>query len=373
MASESWTLKVEFQGERRRLKDWVPVGEEPTVTLVCSGAALLFDMSPELELKLQYKDNEGEVCTLTDMTLPDALCLAVESRTLRVMVCELVVAEEQADSAVHRVRTHLQDGSVRLRTSLEQLGTNVSNGIQNGKINAQTQAQQLSTSASSSFQAGAQQFGENIQESRASLHASAGQFVEEFGNNFQTTSASVRSTIGQISSEIQTNLQEGREGFKKRSQQLGGELREGSAQLKQSFTEAECSKARVASAVVAGGAALVVTRSLPLAVALGAFAAGAAGATPVRGTDAQESVDSETGVPDSARPTSELSASDAEELIDSDIISLPNSSVGELDVQDTQTAVADALQTEHDEDDGMVLVDAESGSTSGCNSEAAAE
>jgi len=368
MASESWTLKVEFQGERRRLKDWVPVGEEPTVTLVRSGVALLFDMSPELELKLQYKDNEAEVCTLTDMTLPDALCLAVESRTLRVMVCELV-AEEPADSAVHRVRAHVQDGSVRLRTSLEQLGTNVSKGLQNGRINAQTQAQQLSTSASSSLQAGAQQLGENIQESRTSLHASAGQFVEEFGNNFQTTSASVRSTIGQISSEIQTNLQEGREGFKKRSQQLGGELREGSAQLKQSLTEAECSKARVASAVVAGGAALVVTRSLPLAVALGAFAAGAAGATPVRGTDVQESVDSETGVPDNARPTSELSASDAEELIDSDIISLPNSSVGEHDVQDTQTAVADAMQAENDEEDGMVLVDAESG----CSSEAAAE
>lgn len=384
MASESWTLKVEFQGERRRLKDWVPVGEEPTVTLVRSGVAVLFDMSPELELKLQYKDNEGEVCTLTDMTLPDALCLAVESRTLRI-VCELVAAEAaDTNSAVDHVRAHLQDGGVRLRTSLEQFGTNVSNGLQNGRINAQAQAQHLSTSASHSLQAGAQQLGENIQESRASLRASAGQFVEEFRSNFQTTSASVRSTIGQISSEIQTNLQEGREGFKKRSQELGGDLREGGVHLKQSLTEsmdglmtgegsAESSKARMASAAVAGGVALAVTRSLPLAVVLGAFAAGAASAAPVQGTAAQESAGSETGVPDIARPTSELSASDAEELIDSDIISLPNSSVGENDVQDTQTAIPDVMQTEHDEEDGMVLVDAESGSTSGRNSEAAAE
>lgn len=376
MASESWTLKVEFQGERRRLKDWVPVGEEPTVPLVRSGVAQLFDMSPELELKLQYTDNEGEVCTLTDMTLPDALCLSVESRTLRVMACELVAAAE-ADSSpsVHRIRAHLQDGSVRLRSSLEQLGTNVSNGLQNGRANVQTQAQQFSTSASSSLQTGAQQFGENIQERGASLSASAGQFVEEFGNNLQTTSASVRATIGQISSEIQTNLQEGREGFRKRSQELGGDLREGGAKLKQSLAEsvdglmtgegsAEGSKARMASAVVAGGAALVVTRSLPLAVVLGAVAARAAVAAPVQGTDAQESAGSEVGVPDIARPTSEITASDGEDLIDSDIISLPNSSVGEHDVQDMQTAVTDSMQTEHDEEDGMVLVDAESGSTS---------
>jgi hypothetical protein len=358
------------------------VGEEPTVTHVRAGVAQLFDTSPELELKLQYKDNEGEVCTLTDITLPDALCLAVESRTLRVMVCEFVGAEPE-DAAVHRLRAHLQDGGVRLRTGLEQLGANVSNGLQNGRINAQAQAQQLSTSASSSLQAGAQQLGENIQESRASLRASAGQFVEEFGNTFQTTSASVRATIGQISSEIQTNLQEGREGFRKRSQQLGGDLREGGAQLKQSLTESvdslrtgesptECSKARLASAAVAGGAAFAVTRSLPLAAALGAFAAGAAGAAPVRGTDAQESAVSETNVSDVARPASELSASDAEELVDSDIISLPNSSVGEHDAQDTQTAVADVVQTEHDDEDGMVLVDA-SGSTSGRNSEHEAE
>lgn len=381
MASASWTLKVEFQGERRRLKDWVPEGEEPTVALARSGAVLLFELPPchEQQVKLQYKDNDDEVCTLTDMTFPDALCLAVESRTLRVIACISEVAAEQpsAASVGDNVRVNLQDGGARLRESLEQLGTNVSSSLQNG----QAGVEQFRTSVTSSVQDGriraqaqAQQLGANIQESRASLRMGAGQFVEDLGTNLR-----------QISSEIQTNLQEGREGFKTRSEQLGGDLREGSLQLRQSLTKSvdglvggenspESSKVRMASAVVAGGATLVVTRSLPLAVTLGAMAAGAAGVRAMRGADAQESAGLEVGTSDLARPSAELSAADAEDLVDSDVISLPSSSVGDSDAQDTQNSVIDTMQVGEEEDeDGMVLVHAESGSASGCTSEAAAE
>jgi len=385
MASNSWTLKVEFQGERRRLKDWVPEGEEPTVAMVRSGAAILFEISSTTQqLKLQYKDNEGEVCTLTDMTLPDALCLAVESRTLRVMVYEPEVLQTAADDSnptMDRLRAHLQDRGARLRTGLEQLGTHVSNGLQNGRINAQTQAQQFSASASNGIQAGAehlQHFGANVQESTDNLRVSADHLKEDMGTNVQTQSASLRATIGQISSEIQTNLQEGREGFRLRSEQLSGDLRESTLQLRQSITKSvdvliasegssEGSKVRMASAVVAGGCTLAVTRSLPLAVTLGALAASAAGARPT-----QESAGSEVSIPEVVRPTTEHSDSDAEELIDSDVISLPSNDV-EHDVQDAQAAVVEASRTEDDDADVMVIVDPESGSTSGQDSEASIE
>jgi len=136
----------------------------------------------------------------------------------------------------------------------------------------------------------------------------------------------------------------------------------------------EVSKARMASAVVAGGATLVVTRSLPLAVTLGVIVAGGAGVAALRGENTQESTGSESDTSDVARPTAELSASDAEELIDSDVISLPSSSVGENDVQDMQTAVVDTTQAgEEDGDNGMVLVHFERGSASGHSSEAAVE
>jgi len=380
MPSASWTLKVEFQGERRRLKDWVPMGEEPTVALVCSGAVLLFEIPScnDKALKLQYRDNDGEVCTLTDMTLPDALCLAVESRTLRVMVCvpEAVQFAEQAgaSSAVDRVRVNLQhlstSASSGFQAGAEQLRTNISSSVQDGRIRAHEQAQQ---------------FGANIQESRASLRTNAEQFVEDFGIHLQTKGAGLRATVGQISSEIQTNLQEGREGFKIRSEQLSGDLCEGTLQLRQSLTKSvdglmtgenspEVSKARMASAVVAGGATLVVTRSLPLAVTLGVIVAGGAGVAALRAENTQESTGSESDTSDVARPTAELSASDAEELIDSDVISLPSSSVGENDVQDMQTAVVDTTQAgEEDGDNGMVLVHFERGSASGHSSEAAVE
>jgi len=391
MATSSWTLKVEFQGERRRLKDWVQEGDEPTVALVRSGAVRLFEI-PECNgqgLKLEYKDSDGEVCTLTDMTFPDALCLAVESRTLRVMVCVSEAAGEPPSAGSAAV--NLENGGARLRSSLEQFGTSVSSTVHHGRISAQAHAQHFSTSASSGFQAGAeqlrtntsahaQQFQANIQESRASLRTSAEKLVQELGSNLQTSSSSLCETVGQLSAEIQTNLQEGRDGFKTRSQQLSGDLRESSLQLRQSLTKSvdgvltgetssESSKARVASAVVAGGAVLVVTRCLPLAVALGAIAVGAAGVTAVQGSNAQESVDSEAGTNDIASTAIELAAADAEELIDSDVISLPNS-----DVADTQSSVVDAVQTGEEEDEaGMVFVHVESGMAIEHSSEAVAE
>lgn len=406
MASESWTLKVEFQEERRRLKDWVPVGEEPTVEGIRSGAVRLFEIPGNADLILQYQDNEGDVCTLTEMTLPDALCLAVESRTLRVMVSVREAAQAEAEhigttSAVECVRAGLQDGGARLRTSLEQLGTSVSSSLQNGRINAHAQAEQLSTSVSSGLQEGVEQFRTRVsngaengrthaqgqEEQMGNSVSSALQDgriraqAQQFGANIQESGARLRATVGQISSEIQTNLQEGREGFKTRSEQLSGELREGSSQFRQSLTKSvdglmsgenspESSKARVASAVVAGGATLVVTRSLPLAITLSAIIAGAAGVKALRGGDTQESAG-----PDNAGPTVELPASDAEELIDSDVISLPGSNVGESIAQDMQTAVVEpSLQAGEEEDeDGMVLVHAENGSVSGHSSEAAAE
>jgi len=383
MVSNSWTLKVEFQGERRRLKDWVPEGEEPTVALVHSGIAILFEMPANQTmqtLKLQYKDNEGEICTLTDVTLPDALCLAVESRTLRVMAWVLDVpriARDDSNPTLDRLRTHFHGGSARLRTGLEQLGTHVSNGLQNGRSNAETQAQQFSAGAASGIAAGAahlQTFGANVQESTANLRVRADHFVEGLGSNVQTQSASLRSTIGHVSSEIQTNLQESREGFRMRSEQLSADLRESTVQFRQSINKSvadltasegsqEGNKTRMASAVVAGGAALAITRSVPLAVTFAALAAGAAGARPTNESAGSDSIR------EVAMPTTEHVDSDAEELIDSDVISLPSNGVEEHDNQDAQAAV-DVSCIEEENMDVVVLVDPGSGSASGHNSEA---
>jgi len=77
MAS-TYTLKVELQGEIRRLKGWPAEGAEPAYKelqiLVCEAFRL-----PGGSLHLQYRDDEGDLCTLEEATLPDALDLLKSS------------------------------------------------------------------------------------------------------------------------------------------------------------------------------------------------------------------------------------------------------------------------------------------------------
>jgi len=280
MAAQSWTLKAELQGERRRLRDWVPVGEEPTLEAVRTGASRLFEITepPVQGLIFQYQDNEGDLCTLTELTLSDALCLCVESRTLRVMVSTAPPTDQaenlpgQFRDQIDRVRTGLDGGGARLRTSVEQLKTHVSSSLEDGRVRVHAQVEQ---------------FGASIQDSGSSLRAGA----EQLGTHIQTGNARMRSTFEQVGSEIQSNLQEGRDGVRVRSKQLKEDLCDGCSQFHQSFNNSVegRSKTRVASAIVAGGATLVVTRNFTAAISVGALAAGAsAAAARVIATPAQE-------------------------------------------------------------------------------------
>mmetsp|Transcript_113243 Transcript_113243/g.331017 ORF Transcript_113243/g.331017 Transcript_113243/m.331017 type:complete len:164 (-) Transcript_113243:126-617(-) len=75
------TLKMNLDGEIRRFEAC-----QADLASIRSAVAALFDLTPveAQKLSLQYEDDEGDVCTLTDITLPDALSLAERSRrTLR--------------------------------------------------------------------------------------------------------------------------------------------------------------------------------------------------------------------------------------------------------------------------------------------------
>lgn len=75
---QRWTLKIDLQGEVRRLRDWPENGAEPKLATLRSSICGLFDLSPVQEdaLKITYQDDEGDHCTLVEATLIDALALA---------------------------------------------------------------------------------------------------------------------------------------------------------------------------------------------------------------------------------------------------------------------------------------------------------
>jgi len=72
--TSTYTLKIELQGDIRRLKSWPAEGAEQTYTelqaMVCEAFGL-----PAETLHLQYRDDEGDLCMLGEATLPDALDL----------------------------------------------------------------------------------------------------------------------------------------------------------------------------------------------------------------------------------------------------------------------------------------------------------
>eukprot|EP00418_Pyrodinium_bahamense_P056780 CAMPEP_0179159138 /NCGR_PEP_ID=MMETSP0796-20121207/77693_1 /TAXON_ID=73915 /ORGANISM="Pyrodinium bahamense, Strain pbaha01" /LENGTH=89 /DNA_ID=CAMNT_0020860875 /DNA_START=54 /DNA_END=319 /DNA_ORIENTATION=+ len=81
VARRCWTLKVDCGGDLRRVKDWPSDGREPTVAAVREAISSLYGFMPEeaAGLALRYKDEEEDLCTLTEATLSDALWLAASS------------------------------------------------------------------------------------------------------------------------------------------------------------------------------------------------------------------------------------------------------------------------------------------------------
>eukprot|EP00413_Alexandrium_margalefii_P044155 CAMPEP_0204602590 /NCGR_PEP_ID=MMETSP0661-20131031/56742_1 /ASSEMBLY_ACC=CAM_ASM_000606 /TAXON_ID=109239 /ORGANISM="Alexandrium margalefi, Strain AMGDE01CS-322" /LENGTH=154 /DNA_ID=CAMNT_0051613563 /DNA_START=75 /DNA_END=540 /DNA_ORIENTATION=- len=77
-----WTLKVNLDAEIRRLK-----GCQTDLPAVREAVAGLYSLSSAeaQKLALQYEDDEGDLCTLTETTLPDAVAIAERLKhTLRI-------------------------------------------------------------------------------------------------------------------------------------------------------------------------------------------------------------------------------------------------------------------------------------------------
>lgn len=77
MAS-AYTLKIDLQGEIRRLKGWSAAGAEPSCAELQQVACEAFGV-PTGSLRLQYRDDEGDLCALEEVTLADALALVKAS------------------------------------------------------------------------------------------------------------------------------------------------------------------------------------------------------------------------------------------------------------------------------------------------------
>mmetsp|Transcript_755 Transcript_755/g.2537 ORF Transcript_755/g.2537 Transcript_755/m.2537 type:complete len:164 (-) Transcript_755:482-973(-) len=78
----TWTLKVNLDAEIRRLKDC-----QTDLPAVREAVAGLFSLSSAeaQKLALRYVDDEGDLCTLTETTLPDAVAIAERLKhTLRI-------------------------------------------------------------------------------------------------------------------------------------------------------------------------------------------------------------------------------------------------------------------------------------------------
>jgi len=81
MPQGQWTLKADLAGDIRRLKPWPSSGVEPSLAAARRAVGHLHGLAAEEygSLVLRYQDDEGDLCTLTDASLPDALHLATEN------------------------------------------------------------------------------------------------------------------------------------------------------------------------------------------------------------------------------------------------------------------------------------------------------
>jgi hypothetical protein len=92
-ASTKYTLKVESSGEVRRLRGWPEDEAEATSEGLSHSACKLFGKKPSGTISIQYRGDDGTLCTLTSETFSDALALAAASH-----VIHLQIVGEQADA-----------------------------------------------------------------------------------------------------------------------------------------------------------------------------------------------------------------------------------------------------------------------------------
>ncbi|CAE7235390.1 unnamed protein product [Symbiodinium necroappetens] len=95
MAANKLTLKVSYQGEVRRLRDW-PGEDEPSFPGLVDAALSLFDLSETHRYSIRYQDGDGTAVLLTQSNFSDALSLAFQDGLLRLSLEPPEEAPEQA-------------------------------------------------------------------------------------------------------------------------------------------------------------------------------------------------------------------------------------------------------------------------------------
>lgn len=85
-----WTVKVSLDGDLRRCR-WEPDGRENDFEVICETVSQLFGLRRNSGkcLQLRYKDDDGDLCTLIEPTLPDALKIFKDSRVLRLIASRI--------------------------------------------------------------------------------------------------------------------------------------------------------------------------------------------------------------------------------------------------------------------------------------------
>jgi len=137
MSADSWTLKVDLAGDVRRLKDWNSTGQEPTVASAREAIQQLYQLSAEevVALSLKYTDNEGDQCTLTQDTLPDALSLASESHVLRLVAQR---SGSPLEEQINRIQQYLREGSQQVHCNVRRRSEILRQDLQEGIAHLQT-------------------------------------------------------------------------------------------------------------------------------------------------------------------------------------------------------------------------------------------
>lgn len=101
---QTWTLKVELNGDVRRAREVMLLdeSESESLSLLRTAVGRLFDLTSKqlAGLHLRYRDDENELCTLVDVTLLDALRLAGASGTLRLQA-EVKVESDTASESLN--------------------------------------------------------------------------------------------------------------------------------------------------------------------------------------------------------------------------------------------------------------------------------
>lgn len=223
-AQGSWTLKVDFCGDLRRARSWPSDGASPTVAALREEIAELYRLPVEevAALVLRYTDDEGDVCTLTQATLPDALWLASSSGHILRITCapssnppavEVTLGAREAEAAApeaaepEAAEPGVQEAPAREGLEPQAAGPDELPSSPDGRTS------ETETSASASSMPGLERVMQHVEEVRSRAAEEARSRVAE-----------LQSTVMAAREDLRSRSMELRERVTERSRELRGQL-----------------------------------------------------------------------------------------------------------------------------------------------------